>query len=309
MNLFKKFFIFSIHCFSVSAFLRFSCLLFIAGCSLISSRPFSPLRTDYPAGLDAAEIFRVLEGRSVTHERLWAGGEITLCGEPLKGKKFFNATLLYEVPDRMRLRGSRMLTSTLFEYVMNADCVAVLFNRTKEWFGGTLNELERHPEATLGLNPVEIPKALLIQQDFMGRLGGGEFDRHGVSGGDYLFLRTNGDNRVAFLLRRKDLLVREAAVYGKDGRLLLRLRYRRYGLFGGEVLPEDLEMFFASSGVTARVHVAEYKFPAHFEDVVFSPTPAVGFKRYPLNRLWESVGKRGSGEIGKRGDVGTEKQR
>jgi hypothetical protein len=284
-------------------------LLFITGCALISSRPFSPLRTDYPAGLDASEIFRVLEGRSVSHERLWAGGEITLRGEPLKGKKFFNATLLYEAPDRLRLRGSRMLTSTLFEYIMSADRVAVLFNHTKEWFGGTQGEFERHPEATLGLNPVELPKALLIQQDFMGRLGGGEFDRRGVSGEDYLFLSTKGDNRVAFLLRRKDLLVREAAVYRQDGRLLLRLRYRRYGLFLGEILPEELEMYFASSGVMARVHVAEYKFPTRFESAVFSLTPAVGFKRYPLKRLWEATENRRNGEAENRRSGEVEKRR
>lgn len=259
--------------------------LLLAGCSLFAKKPFSPIKESLPPNIDIAAFQRILESRHAPHPRLWASGEIVLRGAPIRGKEFFDATLLFEEPDRLRLRGSRMLVSTLFEFIMNGDRTALAFNHSKDWFEGTREEFEKYPDALLNLNPTILPRALLIQQRFLRMLAEGKFSRWQRASNQYIFVAGEGEEREAFRLNASDLLVREAALYGKDGRLKLRLTYKRYEMFLGEVLPMDAEAYFASAGVTAQVHIKEYKFPPEFKEAVFRTTPAEGFTRRPLSSL------------------------
>jgi len=259
--------------------------MFLAGCSLFAKKPFSPIKESHPPNLDAAAIQGILEGRHAPHPRLWASGEIILRGKQIRGKEFFNATLLFEEPDRLRLRGSRLLASTLFEFIMNGDKAALAFNHTKEWIEGTREDFEKHPDALLNLNPVILPSALMIQQRFLRMLAEGKFNRWQRARNQYIFVSEEDGGREAFRLNAGDLLVREAAFYGKDGRLKLRLTYKRYGMFLGETLPMEAEAYFVSAGVTAQVRIKEYKFPPEFKEAVFRTTPAEGFTRRPVGSL------------------------
>lgn len=259
--------------------------LLLAGCSLFAKKPFSPIMESHPSNLDAAALQRILEGRHAPHPRLWASGEIVLRGKPIRGKEFFNATLLFEEPDRLRLRGSRLLASTLFEFIANGDRAALAFNHTKDWIEGSREEFEKHPDALLNLNPTILPRALLIQQRFLRMLAEGKFNRWQRASNQYIFVAADGEERAAFRLNAADLLVREAAFYGRDGSLKLRLTYKRYGMFLGEVLPMEAEAYFAAAGVTAQIQIKEYKFPPEFKEAVFRTTPAEGFTRRPVSSL------------------------
>ncbi len=270
-------------------FLASMFLLMGSGCALISKKSFSPIREAYPTDLSPSEILNLLKERHRTHPTLWASGKIMLRGKPVRGKKFFRATILFQSPDHLRLRGSRMITSTLFEFVTNGERVAVVFNKEREWFEGTRADFEEHPEATMGLNPIVLPRALLIQQEFMRLLEEGRLFRWRKGEGCYVFVGRRDDGRKeAFLLRDRDLLIREAGIYNTDGRLALRLRYRRYARFNGEVFPGEIEVHFPEGEMTAIVRIAEYKRHPVFQPAVFALTPPPGYKHHPLSSLLES---------------------
>jgi len=262
-------------------------ILLFSGCALFSPKPFSPLKLDYPGDLSPSNILHVLKERHGSYSHLWASGGITLSGTEIKGKKFFQATLLYQSPLRLRLRGSRMITSTLFEFIINGDKIALIWNREKKWFQGTREELDKHPEATFGMDPLLLPQALLIQQEFIRLLEEGRFEEWRRGEKDYVFV-TKDPERKAFLVRKKDLLVREAALYSKEGGQKLRLRFKRYDFENGDILPVELEAFFPRTGLTARIEIKEYKHPELFQDAVFDMTPPPGFERRSLKDLLES---------------------
>jgi hypothetical protein len=264
-----------------------SVIFLFSGCALFSPKPFSPLTLDYPGDLFPSDILRVLKERHGSYSHLWANGGITLSGAEIKGKKFFQATLLYQAPLRLRLRGSRMITSTLFEFIIHGDKIALVWNRERKWFQGTREELEKHPEATFGMDPLLLPQALLIQQEFIRLLGEGRFEKWRRGEKDYAFVTKDPEPR-AFLVRKKDLLVREAVLYSKEGRQNLRLRFKRYAFSNGDILPVELEAYFPGTGMTARIEIKEYKHPEIFQDAVFDMTPPPGFERYSLKDLLES---------------------
>lgn len=271
-----------------TSFLLLALVFMAAGCSVFSPQPFSPIEKEYASQLEPPQLLEVLQARQTIHPNLWASGKITLSGEGIEGKKFFHMTLLYQEPDRLRLRGSRMITSTLFEFVINGDQVAVALNRDKQWFEGLRAEMQEYPEATMGLDPILLPMALLIQQEFARRLELDDFQRWGHEGDKYIFISGDADvSMKAFLVRKKDLLVKEAGFYNLDGRLNLRLSYRRYARFNGEILPEELVVSLPEKNLTARVSIKEYKWPPSFHDRVFDLASPPGFDQYPLSRLLE----------------------
>ena len=262
-------------------------ICFFSGCALFSPKSFSPNEKEYPLDLTPLEILRILEERQGVYTHLWANGGITLSSPKVKGRKFFQATLLYQAPQKLRLRGYRMITSTLFEFIINGDNLALVWNRERKLFRGTRKDLEKYPEATFGMDPLYLPQALLIQQEFIRLLRGQRFDKWREGKDDYVFVTKDGERR-AFLLRKKDLLVREAALYSRDGRLSLRLKFRRYAFSNGDILPVELEAFFPKTGLTARVEINEYKHPEAFQDSVFDLTPPRDFECHPLEEILES---------------------
>jgi hypothetical protein len=270
-------------------FVFISALLFLNGCALFSSKPFSPVQTQYPPELSPAEISRLLKERHSSFYNLWASGKITLWGNGIKGKKYFQATILYREPDSLRLRGSRMITSTLFEFIVNSGRMAVVWNREKTWFEGAKEEWVEHPELSLGIDPLFLPKGLLIHQELTGLFENQKITRWKKKGKTCLFLSEGTDgSREAFLVGIEDLLIREAALYSPDGLLAIRLKFLRYDSFDGEILPVELEAVFPQTSITARVQIDAYKFPESFDDTVFSLTPPPGYESHPLQVLLET---------------------
>lgn len=263
--------------------------VFICGCSLFHERPFSPFQEPLPPDLDPAGIVRLLEKRSQAHDNLWASGKIVLSGKPFKGKTFFNATLLYNQPGDLRLRGSRLVTSTLFEFIINDDRVALALNRDKLWYLGAREELLSNPEITFGMDPLSLPSALQIEQELLYLLKSGEIKSWKKTGDGYIFVsRVRNGVKKAFLLRERDLLVKQAAVYGSAGKQILRLEYEYYDVFGEEILPGKLNAVFPRTDVNAEISIDEYKRPPEFHEKVFSIVPPPGFETRPLHELLRS---------------------
>ncbi|MBN1899852.1 hypothetical protein JW926_00835 [Candidatus Sumerlaeota bacterium] len=264
----------------------FAFLFLLNGCSLFHKKPFSPNMTQYPPNLSPQEISRILGERHKILPKLWASGKITIWGKGIKGKKYFHATLLYQEPDSLRLRGSRMITSTLFEFIVNSNRMAVVWNREKMWFHGAKDEWLRYPELSLGIDPLFLPKALLIHQELSALFENKKISRWQKKGKACLFIREGiQDSTEAFLVGADDLLIREAALYNSRGNLVLKIKFLRYDLFDGEILPVELETFFPETSVTAKVRLDAYKFPETFDEAVFSLAPQPDFDSHPLQDL------------------------
>jgi len=178
-----------------------------------------------------------------------------------------------------------MITSTLFEFIIAGNEAAVSLNMDKQWYSGMRRELLERPEITLGLDPFLVPQAILIQQFLLAGLRNADFNKWCSAGNYYTFLWTSSGVTRGLMVRKKDLLVREAGIYGADGRLAARIRYNAYEIFDGEVFPSDMEILLSYTGMKARVEISEYKQRPGFDPRVFSLEPPRNFTRYPLSAL------------------------
>jgi len=270
-------------------FIVLGILLFLAGCSLFAPKPFSPIETEYPDSLDSSEILLLLRKRHNEYSHLWARAKISLSGKGMKGKKFFHATLLFQEPDLLRIRGSRMITSTLFEFILHSGNMALIINKQDKWYEGTKTQWEAHPEASLGIDPTILPTSLLVQQDLIRLIKRNHFKQARRARNYHLFLETKPDmSQMAYLVRTKDLLVKEAALYDPEGQMTVRLRILNYEAANGDVLPSKMEAFFPLTGIKADISVKEYKFPSSFDPRVFELVPPKGMQRLPLYELFQS---------------------
>jgi uncharacterized protein DUF4292 len=276
---------------------RFSCMIIalmviLSGCSMFKPRDFSPLTEECPQELNPSQILKILQDRHPSSSNLWNDSKIILSGNRIDGKQYFNGTLLYQEPDKLRLRGSRMITSTLFEFILNGEKAALILNGEKKCFIGKREEFLKYPELTMGLDPAFLPRAFLIQEELIRLLKENRFDKWSEGKKHIIFIskRENGQRQV-FMVRKKDLLVREAAIYENNGSLKLRLRFNSYNYFNSEILPEEIDCSFPSSGMNILVKAREYKRPPHFNKKVFDVNSASKkFKSYPLTDLLESSG-------------------
>lgn len=221
------------------------------------------------------------------HESLWARGKITVEGEGIEGKKSFNATLLYREPGHMRLRGSRLITSTLFEFIINEPDAVFVLNKEKKWYMGTAGELERLSVGAMGINPVFLPRSLLVQQDLIRAMEEDRLTRWIKSRDYYIFIGEQDGFTETYMVRRRDLLIKEAAIYSPSGNRLLKLGYESYQYTENALLPVHLTASFPESRISSEVEIKEYKIHPEIKPAVFSLAPYPGFQRLPLRDLFE----------------------
>ncbi len=269
------------------------------GCSLparigIIKEEFSPLPEDLPAPLSPEEMLLVLNDRAPEINTLWAELKVRIKGKTKEESGFFIGTFLYAPPERARLRGYRTGTPTLFEILAVEHNLFFHLNREKELYLGSIEEWNASPVIFSDVDIRDVGLVLEPLQVFRTALKEGTYRLTNTTRQYYMFEVSElpggrlFSGKLEFIVRKKDLLVREMLVHDTSGKERGSVVYETYDIFNGiYTMPTKVLLNLDRHNTRILLYNINYKINQPFSEKVFSPPEYRGIELLPLRDLWE----------------------
>lgn len=274
-------------------------MIFMTGCALpqrfgIIKERYGPFPEELTSPLPPEAMFRVLTERAPEVQNLWAEMKVKIRGKSKKESGYFQATLLYSPPAMARLRGSRTITSTLFELLVVNDRLFFHLKPEKKLYAGNVSEWQNSPLLLPNIDLRDIAYLLQPLQILRSSLQADNYHFDDIDK-DFYFITIaklphsrEFSGRLQLLVRKKDLLIQRIRVYSPEQELKVLVNYEQYAVFGnGTVLPTNvaISLYAEKSKITLRN--IKYKINSQFDKRVFLPPAYKGIKVFPLKELWQ----------------------
>jgi hypothetical protein len=263
-----------------------SCLgvaLLTSGCGFLSPSFKAPVEPFVQKPATTGDLVQQVEPRTPTVDRLQAVLEVTASGGPVRGTQRLRVLTLFAAPDRMLLKGDHAAAGAIFIVRQDGPEASVYLPKDAHWYRGTVAELDEHPEALLGLHPVDFIHTLLSSQivldllqakDMATPLAEADNRSHWLIGTD-----PGPDRYEIYYLRQSDGLVGGIVVMGANNKRRLTVDYQRYAMFNGVLFPSEFRLRFDTTHLTLRVVVKDVSVAPNFLDTIFStktpPSPDI----------------------------------
>ncbi len=239
---------------------------------------FSPLEPISPPARTLEDIAVQLDERSPTVQTCFARGDLVLSGADVDGKKSVIVQINYERPNRLRFRASRLAIGTVFDLYQEGPLISL--KQGKRIYRGTVADLASMPEFAGGFEPLEIVRAILVEEElrrairFRGASGLDTsqtfFDGETL---DFYWPNALTGHNETFTIRRRDGLVSRVAIElpPADGRPQRRytIRYLKYALEDGAHYPSRFEFISEKPRIKLRVDVEKIRFNPEILDKGF----------------------------------------
>jgi len=222
------------------------------------------------------ELSEVLDARAKDHPTFWTRGEVSIRQDGVRGRSWFEATILYREPSDIRLRGARNPIGTLFEVLVSGEKAWLHLNREGELYEGDLAELRRQAGVAGSLSLDQMMAAILVSQEVKRRLADGTPLEVRRTGAELVLTETLTDGRTwERRVDRRNALVRGMVLRDDRGREELRIDYRRYEIAPNrEPLPTELVLTVWGGAAEVSVSLAEFKIDPELVDAAFAPPKA-----------------------------------
>lgn len=251
--------------------------LLTSGCGWLSPGFRAPVEPFLQKPTTTGELVQQVEPRTPTVDRLEAVLEVTASGGPVRGKQRVRVLTRYAAPDRMMLNGAHQVAGTLFSVHQDGPEASVYLAKDGRWYHGAVAELDQHPNALMGLHPVDFIHTMLASQivlellqakDVATPLAEADNLSHWLIGTD-----PGPDRYEIYFLRQSDGLVGGIVVMGADNKRRLTVDYQRYDMFNGILFPKEFRLKFDTTGLSLHVVVQKISVPPSFPESVFSTKP------------------------------------
>jgi hypothetical protein len=256
----------------------------LTACGCARPRAFLPPFRRAPAPT-VESLLAPLRQRAAPISTLWlrAGVAIRQSGRP--GKAIFNATILAQPPDRVRLRAYRNVTILVFDLLADARELRLHDTVEDRYYAADYSRLRQSNSLWAGFSPSLLIQALAVEQTVLDRAASARsatvFRRWRTL---ELRLDTAEDRmRVALDSAGRQIvgLAYERAAGGKP----VQVRYGEMVEAGGVRLPRWIEVEIAATGTRMRLDVSEYKVNQPFDAKVFRLEAPPGRPWLPLENL------------------------
>lgn len=241
----------------------------------VSAYPETELKSGARAVTDAEALRERVQVAGADVPEMTVNAGVKVRSEGTSG--FISVRALYQQPDRIRLRGSR-LDVTLFDLLLLGDRVHLYLREEGARFDGSLEELARVSGAIGGLSPRELVSSLLVLGQLREVLADGKPAVVSDEGEHFLVAARVGsqDAQGFWLVRKSDGLVREFLLRDKAGAPQVRVYYEAYGLHGSasQPMPERLRLQVVPTGASFEVKVSEYELAPELKPAQFEPSKA-----------------------------------
>ncbi len=280
----------------------FFSLILLSGCT--SKQKFiSPYEEPNRSGLmvqSFSDVERLTAVRAPDRPLFWAKTDIRLEQQipvsptKTKTKRYrFDALLLYGEPDRMRVRGNHFLAGTLFEVILEGEKAGVFLNKERQFFQGSLPELQQVGGIFGSFSPDELVGALRVNHRLKNLM---EQDPARIrwsttETADYLYVIYQETERTfVWKIRREDGLVEEVLISNprEKNAIQLRILYSGYELLApDEPYPTEMEFSVPGGEFSLKLNVEEIKLEPPLNPGVITSEPRNIEQRLPLAALFD----------------------
>jgi len=231
------------------------------------------------------EQLRVVLGERARPVRtLWIRGRVSIWQRGLPGRQHFEATILLEPPDRLRLRAYRNATILIFDLLADGEGIRLHDIMEKSYYAADYATLRRSRSVWLWISPPVLSRALLADQTVLGDISSAHSVRirRRWKTSEIRLERETGSERVFFDPRSERIVeIRYKAVSG--GRALA-IKYGESIEAEGFRLPRWIEITYGPLGLRLRLDVSQYKVNRAFRPEVFEMRPPPGETWLPLEK-------------------------
>ncbi|MDX1973146.1 MAG: hypothetical protein SFY68_11505 [Candidatus Sumerlaeia bacterium] len=247
-----------------------------------------------------SDVERLTTLRAPDRPLFWANTDVRLeqqipvSPKETKTKRYrFDALLLYGEPDRMRVRGNHFLAGTLFEVILEGEKASVFLNKERQFFHGTLPELQQVGGIFGSFSPDELVGALRVNHRLKELLEqkSNRANWSTTEAEEYLYVIHQEPQRTfVWKIRRSDALVEELIISNplENNAIQLRILYRGYELLApDEPYPTEMEFSVPGGEFSLKLNVEEIKLEPPLNPAVITAEPRNIEQRLPLAALFD----------------------
>ncbi len=249
-------------------------------CLLASScaRFKAPVAQFERAPLRAGELADLIEQRQPRVENLMAQMIVKASGGMLKGSQLVTLYSLYLHPDRVVLSVNHPRQGEMFRVTQKGKTASIFLPKEAEFYRGTVEDLDAHPEVLFGMKPTDVVRALLVNQELAAALRAvAESPLPKVSGRHWIVAQDLYDRKELYAVRTQDGLVDKVTVLDRAGQPQLIVRYFEYRDFNGKPFPSKFEVELCNNDLTLDVKSVEQMTVGQIKsEKMFQPDPPAG---------------------------------
>lgn len=245
--------------------------MFFTGCSYFQQSSLSPT-------FDKNQLLNTFKEREVEVNTLWSNAKIVIKGKALKGKTFFESTIIYKNPDTLRIRGYRSIAGTLFDGIIVNDIFLISSIKENRVYSGTLNSESPNIPSYLKIHPKNIINSILInnllsqdaqREDFFNTIKSSFGNKY------YVIEEKNSDSKITYYINKKDMLPKKVILEeATPNQSKITITYKKYTSFENKLFPSEFSISSKSPKMNINVKIMDMKInPPKLSDKVFEYVP------------------------------------
>lgn len=235
----------------------------------------------------AETLAESLDDRAASVKSLWLRAKVIASKPGLPGKRHFEATILFESPDRLRLRAYRNNSAFLIFDLMADGWGLRLWNAADKSLYASSYERLRYVESEwAALDPVLFRNGVLVEKMLLETLASADDVRVRRRWKSYELRLEQPDAEIRARFDRASGRLVRLDYRPENDALRARLTYGDMIEVEGVRLPQWVEIEHKKTRTRLRLEVSEYKVNRKFSAEVFRPKWAIGAQSwFPLEAL------------------------
>ncbi|MCX8037291.1 MAG: DUF4292 domain-containing protein [Candidatus Sumerlaeia bacterium] len=262
--------------------------MLLSACAHWGRPPLWPRREPPPT---VESLLAPLRARAQPVRTLWLRANATVSRTGRPGKAIFQATVLAQVPDRLRLRAYRNSTILVLDLLADPSGLRVCDALQKRYYASDYETLRVAGSSWAGFSAPLLIQALTVEATVLDRAAVARASRIRRHWTTFELMLELPDGRARVFFRRNDLQIASVLWQEPDG-ATTRITYQAIREVDGVRLPERVDVRHDASEMHLRLDVTEYKVNADFDPRAFVLQAPAGTAWLPLDKMnFSSVGK------------------
>ncbi len=240
------------------------------------------LRREPPPTVES--LLGPLRARAQPVRTLWLRANAAVSRSRRPGKTIFQATLLAQPPDRLRLRAYRSSTILVLDLLAEPSGLRVCDALQKRYYASDYETLRRAGSLWAAFSAPLLIQALTVESTVLDRAASARASRVRPHWTTFELTLDLPDGRACVFFRRSDFQI-VSVVWEEPNGASARITYAAMREIDGIRLPERIDLRLDPAEMHLRLDVTEYKVNADFDRRAFILQAPAGTPWLPLDKM------------------------